>query len=89
MSPEYGRFIGFSIFLKVAERDLNEPPHVHVRRHGDTAGRSSKFWVTPEGVNAANNKAKFNKRDMLRIEAYLNLNKSEIIVWYMQVTGRI
>jgi hypothetical protein len=65
--------------------DAGEPPHVHVSP-GQQANpdESAKFWITADGFELANNKARIDKKSLNAIETFLNQNRDYVLARWVE-----
>ncbi|MEZ4709914.1 MAG: DUF4160 domain-containing protein [Caldilineaceae bacterium] len=62
---------GFRFYFYMADL-INEPPHVHVDKDGNTA----KFWLSPLRVS---DPGQFSKKEIRQIERIVSQNEDELI----------
>ena len=64
------QYMGYLIYFWGG--DGSEPVHVHVSKSKQK--NATKFWVTSEGIELANDTGSVDKKDMKAILAYLRAN---------------
>ena len=73
-------FLGYSFYFW--SNETGEPPHIHVAKGSPTAN-ATKFWITKDGIELANNNSQIPTHEMKKITWYLLLNRARIIAaWY-------
>ena len=48
---------------------------------------ATKFWITSEGVELANNNSKISDRELRQIRKYILMNRERIIAQWISVFG--
>ena len=75
-------FLGYKVYFWANEGEPLEPVHVHVSKGKQTAS-STKFWITRENIELANNNSNIPQNDLRKIQKYLWANRDTIIArWY-------
>ena len=73
-------FMGYSFFFW--SREDGEPIHIHVAK-GAPSKNCAKFWISPDGISLAHNKAQIPIGDLKKIRNYIAVNRNDIIAaWY-------
>lgn len=73
-------FLGYAFYFWANEG--NEPPHIHVSK-GKQTPNATKFWITLDGIEMANNDSKIPSQDLKKIESYILANQDRILAqWY-------
>ena len=63
-----------------------EPIHVHVAK-GTQTPNATKFWITSDGAELANNNGKIPDNELRQIRKYILLNRERIIAQWISVFG--
>ena len=63
-----------------------EPIHVHVAKGTQTLN-ATKFWITSDGAELANNNGKIPDNELRQIRKYILLNRERIIAQWISVFG--
>ena len=74
-------FLGYVIYFWVADR--NEPVHVHVAK-GVPGKGATKIWIKADGIELVYNDGKIPSRDLKNLLNFINENKDEIVVRWME-----
>lgn len=69
-------YLGYHIYFWSNEN--NEPIHVHVSKNPQQ--NATKFWITSDSVEIANDTGSVDQKDMGKILRYLRKNRDDIIV---------
>lgn len=73
-------FLGYAFYFWSNEN--GEPPHIHVSKGRPTAN-ATKFWITKDGIELANNNSQIPSNDLKKISRYILSNRADIIAaWY-------
>lgn len=73
-------FLGYTFYFWSNEG--NEPPHIHVSK-GNQSANSTKYWLTRDGIELANNDSKIPLKDLKKIERYILANQDSVLAqWY-------
>lgn len=77
-------YLGYVIYFWIG--DGNEPIHVHVSK-GKQTQNATKFWITQNGVELANNNSHIEDDDLKKLLRYIRQNRFEIIGRWMERFG--
>ena len=78
------QYMGYLIYFWGG--DGSEPVHVHVSKSKQK--NATKFWVTSEGIELANDTGSVDKKDIKAILAYLRANRESIIMSWVEFFGK-
>ncbi len=78
-------FLGY-VFYFWANESL-EPIHVHVAK-GTQTPNATKFWITSNGAELANNNGKIPDKELRQIRKYIVMNRERIIAQWITVFGK-
>lgn len=77
-------FLGYAFYF-LANEGL-EPIHIHVSK-GTQTPNATKFWITSDGVELANNNGKISEKELRQIRKYIVMNRERIIAQWISVFG--
>ena len=77
-------FLGYAFYFWANE--ALEPIHIHISK-GIQTPNATKFWITSEGVELANNNSKISERELRQIRKYILMNRERIIAQWISVFG--
>ena len=77
-------FLGYAFYFWANEG--SEPIHIHVSKGGQIPN-ATKFWITSEGAELANNNSKISDRELRQIRKYILMNRERIIAQWISVFG--
>ena len=78
---------GFLVYVFYFWANENmEPIHVHVAK-GTQTPNATKFWITSDGAELANNNGKIPDNELRQIRKYILLNRERIIAQWISVFG--
>lgn len=79
-------FLGYAFYFWANEG--LEPIHIHIHiSKGMQTPNATKFWITSEGVELANNNSKISDRELRQIRQYILMNRERIIAQWISVFG--
>lgn len=78
-------FLGY-VFYFWANENL-EPIHIHVAK-GTQTSNATKFWITSDGAELANNTGKIPEKDLRQIYKYIVMNRERIIAQWISIFGK-
>ena len=65
-------FLGYAFYFWANEN--LEPIHIHVS-NGIQSPHATKFWITSDGVELANNNSKISDKELRQICSYIMMNR--------------
>ena len=77
-------FLGYAFYFWANEN--LEPIHIHVSK-GIQSPHATKFWITSDGVELANNNSKISDKELRQICSYIMMNRERIIAQWISVVG--
>lgn len=77
-------FLGYAFYFWANEG--LEPIHIHVSK-GTQTPNATKFWITSDGVELANNNGKISEKELRQIRKYIVMNRERIIAQWISVFG--
>lgn len=78
-------FLGY-VFYFWANENL-EPIHIHVAK-GTQTPNATKFWITSDGVELANNNGKISDKELRQLRKYIIMNRERIIAQWISIFGK-
>lgn len=83
--PSIFTVAGYKIYFWSNEN--NEPVHIHIAK-GKPTHNSTKYWVTSGGgLLQANNNSRIPKKDLVKLESYIQSNIYIILNMWKQTFG--
>ena len=78
--PSLYTVFGYKIYFWMQEG--NEPIHIHVSK-GKPTSNATKIWILSNGDVKTENKSRYPKKDIAKIENFVKANAKYIIArWY-------